>query len=167
MLPLSIFVSDPIMRAFAEQRQFLPKLYAALVALIFVALWLGTGRYGLIWAISVVVSVNIIGRAATWIKIGSILNIRLRDIALLKDVGKILIAAATAAVITAFVRTLVHGLAPFGMLVVCAAVFGVIFLAGILLLGLPTIEERSYVKRQLSRVWRPALKTVEEPVARS
>jgi hypothetical protein len=95
------------------------------------------------------------------------LGIRLRDITLLKDVGKIAIAAATAAVITAFVRTVVHGLSPFGMLFVCAAVFGVIFLAGILLLALPTLEERSYFKRQLSRVWRPALKTVEEPVARS
>jgi O-antigen/teichoic acid export membrane protein len=166
MLPLSILVSDPIMRAFAEQRQFLPKLYAALVALLFVALWLGTGRVGLIWAISVVVSVNVIGRTATWIKIGSMLNIRFRDIALLKDVGKILVSAAIAAVITAFVRTALHGLAPFAMLVVCAAVFGVIFLAGILLLGLPTLEERSYFKRQLSRVWRPAL-AVEEPVARS
>jgi O-antigen/teichoic acid export membrane protein len=166
MLPLSILVSDPIMRAFAEQRQFLPKLYAALVALLFIALWLGTGRFGLFWAHSVVVSVNVIGRTATWIKIGSMLNIRFRDIALLKDVGKILVAAAIAAVITAFVRTAIHGLVPFAMLVVCAAVFGVIFLAGILLLGLPTLEERSYFKRQLSRVWRPAL-AVEEPVARS
>jgi hypothetical protein len=120
----------------------------------------------LIWAISVVVGVNVIGRAATWLKIGSMLGIRLRDIKLLKDVGKIAIAAATAAVITTFVRTAIYGLRPFGMLVVCAAVFGVIFLAGILLLGLPTLEERSYFKRQLSRVWRPAL-AVEEPVARS
>ena len=148
MLPLSIFVSDPIMRAYAEHRQFLPKLYAALVVLLFIALWMGTRRFGLIWAISVVVIVNIIGRTATWIKIGSVLSIRLRDVALLKDAGKIAIAAATAAVITAFVRSLVHGLMPIGMLIVCAIVFGVIFLAGILLLGLPTIEERGYFKRQ-------------------
>jgi len=167
MLPLSIFVSDPIMRAFAEQRQFLPKLYAALVVLLFVALWLGTARYGLIWAISVVVGVNFIGRTATWIKIGSMLSIRLRDIMLLKDVGKVAISSLIAAVITAFVRTAIHGLRPFGMLVVCAAVFGVIFLAGILLLGLPTIEERGYFKRQLARLSRPALKTVGEPVTRS
>jgi len=167
MLPLSIFVSDPIMRAFAEQRQFLPKLYAALVALLFVALWWGTGRFGLIWAISVVVGVNVIGRAATWIKIGTMLTIRWRDIALLKDVGKIAIAAAIAAAITAFVRTLIHGLPPFGMLVVGAAVFGVIFLALVLLLGLPTLEERGYFKRQLSRLWRPPLKPVAEPVTRS
>jgi O-antigen/teichoic acid export membrane protein len=167
MLPLSIFVTDPIMRAFAEQRQFLPKLYAALVALLFIALWLGTARYGLIWAISVVVGVNIIGRTATWIKIGSMLDIRLRDITLLKDVGKIAIAALIAAVTTAFVRTAIHGLRPFGMLVVCAAIFGVIFLAGVLLLGLPTIEERSYFRRQVGRLWRPALKPVGEPVTRS
>jgi O-antigen/teichoic acid export membrane protein len=167
MLPLSIFVSDPIMRAYAEQRHFLPKLYAALVVLLFAALWLGTSRFGLVWAISVVVGVNVIGRTATWIKIGSLLNIRLRDIALLKDVGKVAIAAATAAVITALVRTMLHGVVPIGMLVICAAVFGVIFLAGVLLLGLPTIEERSYFKRQLSRVYRPGLKTVGEPVTRS
>jgi hypothetical protein len=53
------------------------------------------------------------------------------------------------------------------MLVIGAAVFGVIFLALVLLLGLPTIEERGYFKRQLSRVWRPSLKTVAEPVTRS
>jgi hypothetical protein len=155
------------MRAFAEQRNFLPKLYVVLVGLLFVALWLGTSRFGLIWAISVVVGVNVIGRAATWIKIGSMLNIRFRDLALLKDVGKIALAALMASVITAVVRTLIHGLPPFFMLVISAAVFGVIFLAGVLLLGLPTIEERGYFKRQLLRIWRPSLKTVGEPVTRS
>ena len=163
MLPLSIFVSDPIMRAYAEHRQFLPKLYAVLVVLLFIALWLGTSRFGLIWAIAVVVGVNIIGRTATWIKIGSLLSIRLRDLALLRDVGKIAIAATTAAVFTAVVRSLVHGLVPIGMLSVCAMVFGIIFLAGILLLGLPTLEERTYFKRQWSRLGRPALKTAENP----
>jgi len=167
MLPLSIFVSDPIMRAYADHRQFLPKLYAALVVLLFVALWSGTGRFGLIWAISVVVGVNIIGRAATWIKIGSILGIRWRDIALLKDVGKIALAATTAAVITAFVRAVAHGLPLIGMLAVCAAVFGVVFSTGVVLLGLPTIEERSYFKRLWWRLWRPTLKTAGAPVTRS
>ena len=166
LLPLSIFVSDPIMRAYAEQRQFLPKLYLVLAVLLFALLWVGTSRFGLLWAISVVVVVSIIGRAATWIKIGSMLGIRLRDAALLKDVGKIAIAAAVAAIVTAFVRSAVSGLLPISMLVVCAIVFGVVFLAGVLLLGLPTIEERAYFRKQVSRVWRPALKTVGEPVTR-
>jgi O-antigen/teichoic acid export membrane protein len=167
LLPLSIFVSDPIMRAYAEHRQFLPKLYSALVVLLFGALWLGTSRFGLVWAISAVVGVSIIGRAATWIKIGTILGIRLRDVKLLKDVGKIAIAAAVSALATGLVRPALSGLPPFSALVVCAAVFGVIFLAGILLLGLPTIEEKIYFKKLLSRLWRPALKPVGEPVPRS
>jgi len=167
ILPLSIFVSDPIMRAYAEQRQFLPKLYLALVVLLFALLWVGTSRFGLIWAISVVVAVSVIGRAATWIKIGSMLSIRLRDVALLKDVGKIGVAALVAAIVTAIARTAVSWLLPISMLVVCAIVFGVVFLAGILLLGLPTIEERAYFRKQVARVWRPALKTVGEPVTRS
>lgn len=167
LLPLSIFVSDPIMRAYAEQRNFLPKLYLVLVVLLFGLLWIGTSRFGLVWAISVVVGVSIIGRAATWIKIGSMLSIRLRDVALLKDVGKIAIAALVAAIVTAFVRTAVSGLVPFAMLVVTASVYGVVFLAGILLLGLPTTGERAYFKKIFSRLWRPSLKTVGEPVVRS
>jgi O-antigen/teichoic acid export membrane protein len=167
MLPLSIFVTDPIMRAHAEHRQFLPKLYTSLVVLLFALLWLGTSRFGLIWAISVVVVVSVIGKTATWIKIGSVLKIRLRDVVLLKDVGKLAIAAATAAMITAFLRTMLHGLSPLSRLLVCAIVFGVVFLAGVLVLGLPTIEEKNFLKRQLSRLWRPSLQTVVEPVTRS
>ena len=167
MLPLSIFVSDPIMRAYAEQRQFLPKLYLALVVILFAALWVGTSRFGLIWAISVVVGVNIIGRAATWIKIGGMLDIRWRDVGLLKDVGKIAIAALVAAIVTAFTRTALNGMLVVPMLAVCAAVFGLVFLAGILLLGLPTLEERAMVKNKVSRLWRPALKPVGEALPRS
>jgi O-antigen/teichoic acid export membrane protein len=167
MLPLSIFVSDPIMRAHADHRQFLPKLYAALVVLLFALLWLGTSRFGLIWAISVVVVVNVIGRTATWIKIRSVLKIRWRDVVLLKDVGKLAIAAATAAMITFLVRSVLHGFSPISRLSVCAIVFAMFFLAGVLVLGLPTIEERNSIKRQLSRLWRPTLQTVGEPVTRS
>lgn len=168
LLPLSIFVSDPIMRAYAEHRQFLPKLYAALVVLLAVALWIGTSRFGLIWAISLAVAVGIIGRVATWIKIGTVLHIRWRDARLLKDVGKIAIAAIASTTITAFVRLALGGLAPFRLLVVCALVFGLIFALGILLLGVPTTEERQYFKKKLSRLWQPAaVKTVGEPVPRS
>jgi hypothetical protein len=167
MLPLSVLVTDPIMRAHAEHRKFSPKLYTALVVLLFSLLWLGTSRFGLIWAISVVVGVNVIGRTATWIKIGTILKIRLRDVVLLKDVGKLAIAAATAAIVVAFVRTVLHGSSPVSRLSICAIVFGFFFLALILVLRLPTLEERNYFRRQLYRLWRPLLKTVGEPVTRS
>jgi O-antigen/teichoic acid export membrane protein len=167
MLPLSILVADPIMRAHAEHRKFLPKLYITLVTLLFALLWLGTSRFGLIWAISVVVGVNVIGRTATWIKIGSVLQIRLGDIVLLKDVGKLAMAAATAAIVVVFVRALLHGLSPLSRLSICAIVFGLFFLAGILVLRLPNIEERNYFKRQLSRFGRPPLQTVGEPLSRS
>ena len=167
LLPLSIFVSDPIMRAYAEHRQFLPKLYLVLAILLFGALWLGTGRFGLIWAISTVVVVSILGRLATWIKIGTMLHIRWRDAALLKDVGKIAIAAAVSGIAIAFVRLAFSGLQPLSMLIVCAAVFGVIFLAAILLLNIPTTNERLFFRKQLSRFSRPTPETVGHPVTRS
>ncbi|HEU4509742.1 MAG TPA: oligosaccharide flippase family protein [Pyrinomonadaceae bacterium] len=167
LLPLSIFVSDPIMRAYAEHRQFLPKLYLVLALLLFGALWMGTGRFGLIWAISAVVVISILGRLATWIKIGSMLHIRWRDAVLLKDAGKIAIAAAVSGIVIAFVRLGLIGLHPLSMLAVSAAVFGVIFLALILLLDVPSTKERLFVRKQLSRFTRPAHEPVAEPVTRS
>ncbi len=166
MLPLSIFVSDPIMRAYAEYRQFLPKLYLVLILLLFGALWVGTAVWFDLGHLRCRL-VSFIGRLATMIKIGTFLHMRWRDIRLLKDVGKIAVAALVAAIVTAFVRSALNGLLPLSMLVVCATVFGLVFLAGIILLGLPTIEERGYLRKQFSRFRRPALETVAEPVPRS
>lgn len=166
LLPLSIFVADPIMRAYAEHRQFLVKLYVVLVALLFVGLWAGTSRFGLIWAISVVVVVGVIGRITMWIKIGRILHIRWRDVRLLKDVGKIAIAAAIAGLVIALVRAGLTERRPLSVLIVCAVVHGVVFVVGIVLLRVPAIEERVYLRKLFARVW-PGLKTVGEPVARS
>ena len=162
MLPLGIFVSDPIMRAYAEHRQFLPKLYFVLAVLLSVGLWIGTSRFGLIWVVSVVVGVNIIGRVATWIKVAGILRIRWGDAMLLKDVGKLAIAAGVASIITAFARSALSGFRPISMLVICAGIFGLVFLAGIALLGILTVEERLYLKKQWMRLHRPAQKA--EPV---
>ena len=67
----------------------------------------------------------------------------------------------------AFVRLALSGLQPLSMLIVCAAVFGVIFLAAILLLNIPTIEERLFVRKQLSRFSRPTPEPVGHPVTRS
>lgn len=167
LLPLSIFVMDPIMRAYAEHRQFLTKLYLALVVLLFVTLWAGTSRLGLIWAISVVVGVSIIGRIVTGVKIARILHISWRDVWLLKDVGKVAIAAAIPALVIALVRSSLSDLRPVSVLIVCAAIYAVVFLAGIVLLGLPTVEERLYLRKQIGRLWRAGLEPVGEPVPRS
>jgi O-antigen/teichoic acid export membrane protein len=166
LLPLSIFVADPIMRAYAEHRKFSPKLYLTLVVLLFLGLWAGTSRFGLMWVISMVVGVSIVGRIATWTKIGHILHIRWRDVKLLKDVGKVAIAAALAGSVISLMRSGLFGMRPLSMLVVCAAVFAVVFGAGVLLLGVPTVEERLYLRKQFARFW-PGLKTIGEPVTRS
>ena len=117
------------------------------------------------WPKSTVV-VGIIGRIATWVKVGRILHIQWRDIRLLKDVGKIAIAAAMSGLVIALVRTSLSGMRPLNVLIVCAVVYGVVFLAGVVLLGVPAIEERLYLRKQFARLW-PGLKPVSEPVARS
>lgn len=152
VLPLSIMVLDPIMRAYAQHRGFLPKLHSVLVALLAVALWFGIERYGLLWAISAVVVTSVIGRIATAIKVAQILETRWQDATLLKDVGKVAIASAVAAILTALVRSFLIGWGPLAVLIFCAGVFAVFFVVGIWLLGLLTLEERLYLKGLLARV---------------
>ena len=164
MLPLSIMVLDPIMRAYAEHRNFLPKLYSVLSILLALALWLGIGRFGLVAAIATVVVVHMIGRLATAIKVAYMLDVRWEDATLLKDVGKVAIAAAVAAIITALGRILLSDLSPLPSLAVGAAIFGVAFTGGTVLLNILTVEERQYVRRW---VWRPLLRDTAEPLTRS
>jgi len=151
MLPLSILVLDPITRAYAEQRHFIVKLYAALLVIMFPALWFGMRWLGLVGAIAAVVFVNFLGRAATAVRLARVVGVGRGDVALLGDVGKLALAALAAGGVTWCVRASLQGLRPFVLLAVCGAACAVAYGVATLLLGVPTPEERGLVRRQLAR----------------
>jgi O-antigen/teichoic acid export membrane protein len=151
-LPFLVLIADPIIRAHAEHRYFLLKVRAVTIVLLFCALWLATGRFGLIGAITVMACASVADRLVEAFKAWSIVGVTRRDAHLLKDVGKIGLAAATAACVTAGVRLFVAGARPFYVLAVCGVVFGCAYLALLFALGVPTAEERGVVRGKLGVV---------------
>ena len=168
LIPLTLITSayDPVIRAYAEHRYFLLKLRGVLLVLFVLGLWLVLGRYGLIGAITVMVSVNVIDRLVIARKVKNILGVTRRDLYLLKDVGKIALASVIAAVVTIATRAFVVGAKPLVMLIICGLAFSLTYLLVVLLLGIVSQEERGAIARQLSRVSRlTSLRRAADPLA--
>jgi O-antigen/teichoic acid export membrane protein len=153
-LPFLVLIADPIIRAHKEHRYFLLKVRAVTIVLLFAALWLATDRYGLPGAIAVMVCASVADRVVEALKAWSIVGVTGRDAVLLKDLGKIALAAAGAACAAAGVRLFVAGARPFYVLAACGVVFGVAYLALLLALGVPTPEERELVRGKLGLLQR-------------
>ena len=164
VIPFAIMMLDPIMRSYAEHRNFLLKLHGALLIVLLVALSVGTKIFGLLGVISIVVGANIAGRLATAIKVGYILRIKRSDWTLLKDVGKVALASAVAALVTALVRAGMSGARPFMVLVVCGVAFSLVYLAAMLLLRVLTLDEREIIRHKFARLRRKPLNRTAEPL---
>jgi len=150
LLLLGILMQDPLIRAYVEQRFFFIRLRVVLCVLLTAALWFGTTRFGLVGAISAVVLVSVIERIVMAVLFGRILGVSRKDLVLLKDVGKLALAAAASGLITEGVRFLLRDAKPLVILIVCGIVFSVIYLGGILLAGVVTPEENDLVRRKIA-----------------
>jgi O-antigen/teichoic acid export membrane protein len=151
LIPMGILLLDPIMRAHAEHRHFLVKLHAVLLAGLAAALPFALRRFGLVGAIAVVVIFNAAGRAATVMKVASILDIGVDDLPLLADVGKVAIATTTAAVATALIRPFTTAAVPLVSLAICGAAFSAVYASVALLSGVITADERDTVMGHVRR----------------
>ncbi len=154
MLPVSILVLDPVMRAFAEQRYFLLRLRLGLIALLIVALWLVTRYAGLTAIISVVVLFSLIERIVTAIRMGRIVGVQRSDIRLLKDVGKIAVCSLVAGLIALLTKIYLPNAHPLLLLIVSGIVFSVSYLSAFLMSAILTAGEWEMLQRQIARVRR-------------
>jgi O-antigen/teichoic acid export membrane protein len=149
LLLLGIVLQDPLFRAYVEQRFFLIRLRVVLGVLLTAGLWFGTTRFGPVGAISAVVLVGVAERAVMAVRFGRILGVTRKDIVLLKDVGKLALAAAAAGLVTAAARLPLRGAKPLIVLMACGIVFSLVYLGGILLAGVVTPEEMGMVRRKM------------------
>ena len=150
-LPFFILITDPIMRAYAEHRFFLLKVRSVTVVLLFVTLWFGTMRFGLVGAITIMVSFSLADRFVETAKAWSIIGVKWSDAVLLKDVGKVAVAAAVAAIAALFTRSVLisANLASFGVLATCGLAFGFIYLVAVALLRIVTPGERTAIRQKI------------------
>lgn len=153
-VPFFVLITDPIMRAYAEHRFFLLKVRMVTVVLLFVALWYGTLYFGLVGAISIMVGFSLADRFIETARAWSIVGVKWSDAILIKDVGKVAIAALAAGSLTAVARLFVSNQRPLVALVACAIVFGCAYLAFIWLLAIPSAEESEAVRTRMAAAHR-------------
>jgi O-antigen/teichoic acid export membrane protein len=128
LLPLGIVLLDPLYRAFQRERYFLLRLRLALAAILILTLVLFTARIGVLGVIGVVVVIAATERAVMAVHFGRLLGVTARDVVLLRDVGKLGVAAQAAGVGAELVRWFLVRESPLAVLVASGAVFAGIYL---------------------------------------
>lgn len=156
LVPVCAIMFDPIVRAYAAERYFLLRLRVALTGAMFLVFWFWTARLGLVGMISVVVAVGVFERLAVSYRAARVVGFEARDFALLSDVGRLALATLAAAAAAALTRLAVLGARPFFVLAACGAAFVLVYGAAVLLLGVPSAEERESARRVLAP-WRRRL----------
>jgi O-antigen/teichoic acid export membrane protein len=128
LLPLGIVLLDPLYRAFERERYFLLRLRLALAAVLVASLWLFTARAGLPGVMAIVVVSAAVERIVMAIHFGRLLGVTSRDLVLLRDIGKLAMAAMAAGAVAILVRLALGTRGDLGVLAGCGAAFAVVYL---------------------------------------
>ena len=123
LIPLTILVLDPILRAFSEYLYFLVWLQVFLLLVMGVALLIVIPAYGPVGAILVVVVSSAIELGAITWKVARVLKMSLGDLRLASGIFKLGLSAAAAGVVASLVRRTVIGYHPAIILAICGCAF--------------------------------------------
>ena len=129
LLPLGIVLLDPLYRAFEAERYFLLRVRFVLAVVLTLSLWFFTARAGLLGVIAMVVLVAIVERIVMAIHFGRLLGVAASDLVILRDIGKLAMAAMAAGIAAEVVRRLVLDENAFIVLAACGAVFTALYMA--------------------------------------
>lgn len=129
LLPLGIVLLDPLYRAFERERFFLLRVRIFLAAVLTLALWLFTARLGPRGVIGIVILIAAFERVIMGLHFGRLLGVKLGDMILLADIGKIAITALGAGALAGLIRLTVVRETPLVVLVACGSTFAIAYLA--------------------------------------
>jgi len=155
-LLLLVVITDPIVRAYPEQRYFIVRVRIAILCLQVAALWFATRAIGMKGAILVVVLSAFLERAIVVQRLAGVLGMRLKDVRLFAGIGKIALVSAVCAAATYLARAALAGVKPFVVLAVCGTTFALLFAGLVLLLRLLEPDEEALIRRQWLRLRRAA-----------
>jgi O-antigen/teichoic acid export membrane protein len=152
MVPFAMFLTDPVVRAYAQQRHFILKLHLVLFLLLTAALPFATRYFGMLGAIYVIVGINILSKIVLAGKLGRMVGLERGDFKLLRGVGMVALAAATAALVTALLRVSLPPWKPLAVLMVCGICYTIVYLASVWIMKIPAPDERALLDRFLGRM---------------
>lgn len=151
MVPFAIFLTDPVVRAYTEQRHYILKLHAVLFVLLLASLPFATRSFGMLGAVFVIVGINLLGKIVTAHRLARMIGLQRGDAKLLRGVGMVALAAAVAALVTALVKISLPPWKPLYVVTVCGVCYALSYLAAALLMRIPEADERALVIRFLTR----------------
>jgi O-antigen/teichoic acid export membrane protein len=157
IIPFLALVGDPVIRAFAEHRFFMLKVRVVELAALFFALWWSTVKFGMHGTIVVAVAFLILDRVIEAARAWTIVGIRWRDAALLRDWIKIGAAAALAGVASQLVHHWITLPKAWQELLLCGAIYALVYAALLLAFNTLTPQERHDLARLRQRArafWR-------------
>ena len=128
LLPLGIVLLDPLYRAYERERYFLLRLRLLLAVVLILTLWLFTARLGLLGVIAVVVTIAVFERTVMAVHFCGLLGVGAGDLFLLRDAGKLALAALAAGTVAALIRLLLAQASAFVTLAGCGAAFAIVYL---------------------------------------
>jgi O-antigen/teichoic acid export membrane protein len=147
LLPFATVLTDPLVRAYAEQRFFMIRFHLALFAAMVIGLWLATRRFGMLSAVVVIVGVNVAGRLWIAARMARVVGVRREDWKLLEGYGKVALAAVASAVLTAGFRLLLPPLKPLLTVTVCGLFFSAAYLIALVWMNIPEPDEYDLIRR--------------------
>lgn len=165
LVPIGILVTDPILRAYTEQRYFLLRVKIAVFIMLFLVLWFGISSLSLVGVIGIVVAANILERLIRAGRIARVLKMSRRDAPWFADIPKLAAAAIGAGAITALLHAVLPGAKPLLVLCICAAVYAICYSLAIFLLKVPTPKEREYLRHLIARFGRAPWKRAPELIS--
>lgn len=152
LIPLNIFVTDPVIRAFAKYRFFILTTRIILLGVLLAALHFGILRFGVMGAVYAVIGIAVVERIIMNWKVARILQMRWSDLKLYEGVLKLIAASALAAAITALARSFVAHQKPFLIVAICAVIYGFAYLISVVLLRAVEPDEVAIVRNQWLKI---------------
>ena len=156
--PFAIIVMDPVTRAHGERFFFLALRLGICVALVLV-LWQYAATLGLVGVTAAVLVAYLAGWCVTATRMARLLQADRRDLALFRDVGRIAIVTAIAALAALGVHWLFSPAAPWRMLLLCGPLFALVYVTGI-------VQWRVLRKDEIVRLLREVTRSVSGSPAR-
>jgi O-antigen/teichoic acid export membrane protein len=152
LIPVTMLMTDPVMRAYKEHMPFLLKVRFACTALLVVAIHFGIVLFGMPGALAATATIMLLERLVLTRRMVGVLGVSRRDLGLLADVGKLAIAAAIAAIATAAFRSVLPKAHPIVILAATGVVYCAIYAASVLLLKIPQPDEIALVRGGILKV---------------
>lgn len=141
MVLLAIVAVDPVVRAYKSEHMWMMRINTALLVALMILLYYATPRFGLVGAVASVMFVQYVARAIFVWRISRLLRPHWADLRPLADVLKTLLSAAVAGLCIFPLLEPIQKWGAWTSVLSCGVIFMGIYIAGILLLKVPSQSE--------------------------